>query len=57
MPQAATKLRKLLASDSEKIQLAAAGKLLESGLKLREQLDFAERLTRLEQAADRRGKP
>jgi hypothetical protein len=55
MPQAAMKLRELLASDSEKIQLSAAGKLLESGLRLREQVDLEERLARLEEAADRRG--
>jgi hypothetical protein len=55
MPKAAVKLRKLLASESEKIQLAAAGKLLESGLKLRDQVDLEERLAALErQAAQRR---
>jgi len=51
MPEAATKLRKLLASDSEKVQLAAAAKLLENGLKLREQLDLAERVQVLERRA------
>jgi len=49
MPEAAAKLRKLLASGSEKIQLAAAGKLLECGLKLRELADFEERLAALEE--------
>jgi len=51
MPVAAMKLRKLLASDSEKVQLAAASKLLENGLKLREQLDLAERVQALERRA------
>src|SRR5712692_6781424 len=49
MPHAAAKLRKLLSSDSEKTQLAAAGKLLESGLTLREQFDLQERLSVLEE--------
>ena len=50
MPVPAMNLRKLLASESEKVQLAAASKLLENGLKLLEQLDFAERV----QARERR---
>jgi hypothetical protein len=48
MPRAAAKLRNLLASPSEKIQLAAASKLLESGLKLREQVALEERVATLE---------
>jgi hypothetical protein len=48
MPQAAAKLRELLSSDSEKIQLAAAGKLLEAGLKMREGIELEQRVKDLE---------
>jgi hypothetical protein len=55
MPQAALKLQALLASANEKIQLAAAGKLLETGLKLREQADLEERLQALERKVAGKG--
>jgi hypothetical protein len=57
MPQAAAMLRKLLASGNERVQLAAASKLLESGLKLREHLDLEERLCELERRLNERDQP
>jgi hypothetical protein len=49
MSEAADKLKGLLASDDERVQLAAAKAILEAGPRLREQEELAERVQQLEQ--------
>jgi hypothetical protein len=49
MADAADMLRKLLAADSESVRLGAARSLLELGVRLRESVELADRLTAVEQ--------
>jgi hypothetical protein len=51
MAEAAAALRKLLASGSDAVKLAAARAILEFGPRLRETVEFEERLRALEQGA------
>jgi hypothetical protein len=50
MAEAACVLRALLAAESESVRLGAARSLLEYGVRLRETVDFEERLRALEEA-------
>ncbi len=51
MAEAAGVLRALLSAESESVRLGAARSMLEYGVKLRETVDFNERLRALEEAA------
>jgi hypothetical protein len=55
MVAAADKLRELLDAKSESVRLGAARALLEVGVRLRESVEFEERLTALELALGSRG--
>jgi hypothetical protein len=50
MAQAADVLRELLAAESESVRLGAARSMLELGARLRETVDFDERLRAVEEA-------
>ena len=48
MARAAAKLRQLLKAEAENVQLGAAGKLIDLGLRMREQVELADRIAALE---------
>jgi hypothetical protein len=52
--ESATVLRRLLRSDDGRIKLQAAKVLLEQGIKVRDQLDIAQRIAALEKLAEER---
>lgn len=54
MADAATTLRKLLRAKAESVRLGAARSLLELTIRLRDNIDFEERITALEQRVEQR---